>query len=150
MTNIFNKSLKNKIITLVLSLVLICIAAVGALGYFSGKAAIEKQVKAGLLSIAESREQAIAQLLKFRFEEIEILATNKILQDIMEAWNKIEAGEPVERIALKKNTDSFVEIELPEYRQVAPSFYDYIFIGKTGKVYFATDKSIIGKNLSED
>ena len=150
MANIFTKSVKNKIMALVLLVVLICITAVGGLGYFSGRAAIERQIKDNLLAIAESRETAILLLLKFRFEEIEILATNEILQNIVERQNKVEGGETVDRGALKRDTDSFVGTELPEYSQVAPSFYDYRFMGKTGKVYFSTDAQEIGKDLSAD
>lgn len=150
MANIFNDSLKNKITALALLVALVSITAVGSISYVSGKAALEKQIKDSLLSIAESKEQAIILLLKLRLEEIEILAANEILQDIMGAWNKIEMGEPADRLALEKNTNSFIEIELPEYSQVAPSFYDYTFIGKTGKVYFSMNESLIGKNLVEE
>src|SRR3990167_5424412 len=102
MANIFTRSIKNKIISLVLLAVFICITAVGSLSYFLGRAAIERQIKDNLLAIAESRETAILLLLKFRFEEIEILATNEILQNIVERQNKVEGGETVDRGALKR------------------------------------------------
>jgi methyl-accepting chemotaxis protein len=147
--NFITKSLMNKLIVLFLLVGLVPIAIVGYMSYSSGRAALEERVLDKMEAISESRERHIQTLLRLRMEEIDILAANEIVQTIVESWNKKEKGETVDVVNLQKEADNFIETELPEFSQITP-FFEYTFIGETGKVYFSTDKSIIGDDLSQD
>ncbi|MDP6685960.1 MAG: methyl-accepting chemotaxis protein [Candidatus Omnitrophota bacterium] len=149
MGNFITKSLMNKLIVLFLLVGLVPIAIVGYMSYSSGRAALEERVLDKMEAISESRERHIQTLLRLRMEEIDILAANEIVQTIVESWNKKEKGETVDVVNLQKEADNFIETELPEFSQITP-FFEYTFIGETGKVYFSTDKSIIGDDLSQD
>ena len=150
MVNIVTKSLKHKIIALALFTSLSTIIIVGVLSYRSGRMALEEAITNDLISIAGSRERAIVLLLRLRMEQIDILAVNVIIQELMGLWNRKEEGQPVDNAALKNRFEDFVQTELPEFNQVAASFYDYTFIGEKGKVYFSTDESLVGKDFSQD
>lgn len=149
MANIITRSLKSKLIVLFLLVSLVPIAIIGYVSYSSGKATIQKQFLDNLTAIAKSRENNVLTHLRRRMEQIEILAANELVQTLIEGWNKKEKGETVDEAALQKKADNFIEVELPEYHDIT-TFYDYTFIGESGKVYFSTDKSIVGEDMSGD
>ncbi len=149
MTNIFKNSLKGKLIVLLLMVSVVVILSVGILAYFSSQNALKNSLLDNLVSIAQSRESHLTSILKLRLEQVDILAANELLQDLTEDINRKEKGEKVNEVSLQKDIISFFETEIPEYARVSP-FYDFIFLSKTGKVYIASDKELVGQDFSGD
>lgn len=134
---------------LFLAVSLVPIAVLGYISYSSGKAALQGRIFDKMSAIAESKDGNVRMFLQLRGEEMEILAANETIQILMTWMNKKEKGESVDEAALQKVAVNFIEIELPEFSDITP-FFEYIFIGENGKVYFSTDKSIVGGDLSKD
>jgi PAS domain S-box-containing protein len=124
-------------------------ATIGTLSYYLCGKALKEQLLKSLTSIAESREAAVLGLLEFRLQHLEVLAANEVIQNLMQGWNKREQGEEVKEMYLKQMAKSFFDTELVEFSTIT-GFFDYIFIGKSGKVYYSTDKSLIGADFSKD
>lgn len=145
----FKKSISAKLVLLFLLISFSSIAIVSALSYYSSSRALKAQLLNNLVSIAESREAAILNFLKLHIQLLEVLAANEPLQNLMEEFNRKEQGEKIDETALQQRMRGFLETELPEFVNVT-GFYDYICIGKRGKVYLATERSLIGADYSKD
>ncbi|MDO8140662.1 MAG: hypothetical protein Q6358_04110, partial [Candidatus Brocadiales bacterium] len=64
MANFISKSLKGKLILLLLAVSLVPIAIIGYMSYLSGKTTIQRQFLDSLTTIVESKETAITLYLK--------------------------------------------------------------------------------------
>ncbi len=148
-SGIFKNSLKKKLIILLLGISLVVVLSVGILTYFSAQKALKNTFFDNLKTIAQSRESHLQSILRLRLEQVDILGTNELLQEIIEDFNRKEKGEKIDEISLQKRVSSFTETELPEYIQVSP-FYDFIFLSKIGKVSLAFEKELIGQDFSGD
>lgn len=143
------KSIKAKLIWLFLLISLVVTATVGTLGYYFCGMALKEQLLNSLTSVAESREAAVLWLLKFRLQLLEVLAANEALQSLVHERNKQEQGEKIDGMRLERQVKSFFETELVEFG-TATDFFDYLIIGKSGKVYYSGDKSLIGADFSKE
>ncbi len=147
MNNFISKSLMGKLIIMFLLVSIVPVALVGYISYSSAKSSMEQQFYEGLTAVVESREAHIVTFLQMHIAQIEILASNETVQDLLGNWNKRARGDRIDAATLKKESDNFTGIELPEFSEIT-DFYEYYFIGETGKIYFSTDKSAIGDDMS--
>lgn len=149
MVFVFCKTLARTLIILFLAVSLVPIVIIGYFSYDSGKKAMKEKLIDKMLIIAQSRETHILTLLKLREEEIRILATNEKIQTLVNDWNKKERGESIDEVALQREASHVIKIDLQEFSKLT-SFFEYTFVGETGRVYFSTDQSITGSDISKD
>lgn len=143
-------SLKSKIIAGSLFVAFLSIGVLSIISYQAGKSAIAHGVERGLGTTASSRETALAVLMKLRLEQIEIFAANEGLQTLVEQWNYLESGADLDQAVLEEASEHFMKIEFVEYGRIVKVFYDYLVLGKSGKVLLSSNPSLVGKDLSSD
>ncbi len=152
--NLFGRSLLNKLVAVLLAASLGPILAIGVLSYISARNSMRQQFLDHYTSIAQSKEDAIVLLLKLRTQQVEILSTNEIVVNLIDLRNKAEgraAGgdDAFLQETLRLEAENFIAEELPRFSNITP-FYEYVFIGQNGIVYFSTDRSLVGQDFSRE
>src|SRR3990167_3905641 len=84
MANFITKSLKSKLILLLLAVSLVPIAIVGYMSYLSGKTTIQKQFLDSLTTIVESRETSIILYLKTKAGKVQDFSSDGLIRDSLE------------------------------------------------------------------
>ena len=152
MKNPFARSLNTELIALFVTVSVISIVSVAVLSFIASQNALEVRITEQLESEAKHRTQTLKYVWNLRLDEIKILAANQIIQNMLSESNKKEKGEIVDESALKKMVDNFIKQEWPEFTSSTGDehFYDLVIIDKSGKVISSTDKSVEGKDFSQD
>ncbi|HNV86901.1 MAG TPA: methyl-accepting chemotaxis protein [Candidatus Omnitrophota bacterium] len=148
MKNILTHSLKGKLIVLLLAVSLISIAIVGGASFLISKAELQKEVLDALSSVAQAKERGILTLLQWRMNQVEAFGQQDTVQEFMQLMAQKERGEPVDGQRLSEILRS-LQLNLEEFNQLV-SFFEMTFVGNSGKVYYSTNPSLAGSDLSSD
>ena len=143
MANFISKSLKSKLILLLLAVSLIPIAFVGYMSYLSGKTTIQKQFLDSLTTIVESRETSIILYLKTKSGKVQDFSSDGLIRDSLEKIN--QKGPDTKRLS-----DDLNKHLLENKKPLDPDCYDISILNLDGKVVAATNKDKIGSDKSND
>jgi len=137
----FTKSLNAKLITLFVIISVVSIVATGTLSFKAAEDALRERIDAQLQNEAKYRAGLIENIWNLRVEQVQLLASNQQVKNILKEPNK-KIGEEI------INTQELEKTMLPISED--PNFQDLKIIDKNGKVISAADRSTIGKDLSQD
>jgi PAS domain S-box-containing protein len=141
-------SINSKIIALSLILSLAALITVSIMSFIAANNLLKERVKDQLISESTGRGSAIRSLIETRIQQIRLLATNEIIQNIV--------LQPYQN----KTIDKDLQIYQKDFQREIESFQKVLgksailenvkVIGGNGKVLISTDPSEIGKNYSDD
>jgi methyl-accepting chemotaxis protein len=143
MINFIAKSIKTKLIALILIVVFFSVGIVGYVSYFGGKVALEKQFKNNFTAIAESREYAVALYLNSKKGRVLDFASDGFIRDVVE---KVSKKDPNSVQLLEELYFHLTENKKP----LDPEIYEVFIVDLDGKILSSTDKQFIGVDRSED
>ena len=143
MANFISKSLKGKLILLLLAVSLVPIAIVGYMSYLSGKTTIQKQSLDSLTTIVESRETSIILYLKTKAGKVQDFSSDGLIRDSLEKIN--QKGPDTKRLS-----DDLNKHLLENKKPLDPDCCDISILNLEGKVAASTDKGKIGGDKSDD
>src|SRR3972149_563994 len=143
MANFISKSLKSKLILLLLAVSLIPIAFVGYMSYLSGKTTIQKQFLDSLTTIVESRETSIILYLKTKAGKVQDFSSDGLIRDGLEKIN--QKGPDTKRLS-----DDLNKHLLENKKPLDPDCCDISILNLEGRVAASTDKGKIGGDKSDD
>lgn len=143
MANFISKSLKGKLILLLLAVSLVPIAIVGYMSYLSGKTTIQKQSLDSLTTIVESRETSIILYLKTKAGKVQDFSSDGLIRDSLEKIN--QKGPDTKRLS-----DDLNKHLLENKKPLDPDCYDISILNLEGKVVASTNKDTIGSDKSDD
>ena len=143
MANFISKSLKGKLILLLLTVSLVPIAIIGYMSYLSGKTTIQRQFLDSLTTIVESKETAITLYLKSKTGKVLDFSSDGLIRDSLE---KINQKSP----DTKRLSEDLNKHILENKKPLDPDCYDISILNLDGKVVTSTDKDKIGSDKSND
>ncbi len=143
MANFITRSLRSKLILLLLGVSLIPIAFVGYMSYLSGKTTIQKQFQNSLTTIVESRETSIILYLKTKAGKVQDFSSDGLIRDSLE---KINQKVP----DTKRLSDDLNKHLLENKKPLDPDCCDISILNLEGRVAASTDKGKIGGDKSDD
>ncbi|HHT9138803.1 MAG TPA: methyl-accepting chemotaxis protein [Candidatus Wunengus sp. YC60] len=143
MANFISKSLKGKLILLLLAVSLVPIAIIGYMSYLSGKTTIQRQFLDSLTTIVESKETAITLYLKSKTGKVLDFSSDGLIRDSLE---KINQKSP----DTKRLSEDLNKHILENKKPLDPDCYDISILNLDGKVVTSTDKDKIGSDKSND
>ncbi len=149
MNKVINTNLMTKLMFIFVIVSLVPIVIVGVTNYISAKNTLKKQFLAHHQSIAQAKENSVALLMSMRMEQIEILAGDEVVQNLVNIWNTNRGQESMFVEVMAGEARNFIEFELPKFSDITP-FYEYSFLGNTGEVYFSTNPDMVGKDFSSE
>lgn len=135
----FTKSLNVKLVALFVIISVISIVTTGALSFSAAQDALRERIDAQLQNEAKYRASLIENIWSLRVEQVQLLASNQQIKNVLKETTKIGVANNTQELEkttslISKNSD----------------FYDLKIIYENGRVIFATDKTMIGKDLSKD
>jgi methyl-accepting chemotaxis protein len=143
MANFITRSLKSKLILLLLAVSIVPIAIVGYMSYLSGKTTIQKQFQNSLTTIVESRETSIILYLKTKAGKVQDFSSDGLIRDSLE---KINQKCP----DTKKLSDDLSRHLIENKKPLDPDCVDISVLNLEGKVIASTDKDKTGSDKSSD
>ena len=105
-----------------------------------------------LQTTVSGRAAALELLIKLRIQQIQTIASTFIVQEYMDYFDKRQTI-PIDNSELEKPLTSNLEKLLSNLQATTggqTGFFDFKLIGHSGKVYYSTDQSLIGKDFSEN
>ncbi len=142
MANFISRSLKGKLILLLLAVSLVPIAIVGYLSYLSGKKTMQKQFFNSLTTIVESKETSIVYYLKTKAGKVHDFSSDGLIRDYLE---KINQKVP----DVKRLSEDLCKHLLENKKPLDPDCYDISVLNTEGRVAASTDKDCIGSDRSK-
>lgn len=137
----FTKSLNAKLITLFIVISVVSIITTGALSLKAAEDALRERIDAQLQNEAKYRASLIENLWSLRVEQVQLLASNQQVKNILKESNKQIGQEVINTQDLEKTIPPSTEDS---------NFYDLKIVDKDGKIVSATNSSLIGKDLSQN
>lgn len=137
----FTKSLNAKLMTLFIVISVVSIITTGALSLKAAEDALRERIDAQLQNEAKYRANLIENLWSLRVEQVQLLASNQQVKNILKESNKQIGQEFINTQDLEKTIPPSTEDS---------NFYDLKIVDKDGKIISATNSSLVGKDLSKN
>ncbi|HKU48765.1 MAG TPA: hypothetical protein VJP79_02335, partial [Nitrososphaera sp.] len=132
-------SIKSKIILVSLFLSLATLFTISMLSYVTADSLIEQRVHSQLASESSGRGSAISLLIDSRIQQVELLAANTDIREIVSAIASRTPGD-IGMGAYQTQFDS----DIQEFRRVAGDslvLYDVTLVGRDGKVLISSNET---------
>ncbi|MBI2471898.1 MAG: methyl-accepting chemotaxis protein [Planctomycetes bacterium] len=137
------KSLKGKLILLLLAVSLVPIAIVGYMSYLSGKATIQRQSLDNLTALVKAKETSILLYLRGKAGKVQDFSSDGLIRDTLEKIN--QKGPDTKRLF-----DDLNKHLLENKKPLDPDCYDISILNLEGKITASTDKDKIGSDKAND
>jgi methyl-accepting chemotaxis protein len=132
------RSLNKKLITLFLAVSMIPLVAVSVISYSDSKAALEKQAFDQLHTLANDRGAALYKIDNLRKQQMAQITSLTAITDVV--TGKTKNFDQIEALFLNIQQNTGGQNGYQNFKLVSPE----------GIVIYAQDKSLIGKDLSDD
>ncbi len=146
MLSVLTHSLNRKLIALFIAMSVVPMASLAAVSFNASQNAMSGMVADQVQSLAVSRAQAIKILNEMRVQQASTFAAGQTVQDLFETYSA--AGGSSTDKALSTLTQEFSEFNMATGGE--DGFYRMKMVSKEGTVFFSTDSSEVGKNISQD
>lgn len=134
-------SLDKKLIFLVMVASIIALSTTAFLSFTFSQEILKERISDQLLSESELRGNAIRNIFDTRIKDAQILATNPMIQTLVEELNQYQ-NEPDFKSFTKEKRSAFL-IEIKTFRELVGysiGFFDVKIIGNQGMVHFSLGK----------
>jgi signal transduction histidine kinase len=141
MKELVTQSLNVKIVT---AFVIISIVSILTVAFFSFTAAenlLKNRITSQLLNEAKYRAEIIKHIWSLRVEQTQALASSEKIKSILQKSNMTSSAQNSNQQDLEDDIQPILEDS---------NLSDLIIINKNGKVILATNKNLVGTNLSQD
>src|SRR5574337_113448 len=143
---IFKKSLNTKLITMFMIVSMVSLTTVSVISYFSATDSIKTKMTTQLTSLAHDKAVALEQLYSMKIIELEgtMMLTNE--ENMVEDSN---AGKDITPDQIKVADSDTTQLDALTGGG-DKGFHNTMILNKNGIVVWANDKSLIGKDMSQD
>lgn len=150
---ILNLNLNRKLIVFFMLVSMIPFATISLISYFDSQEQLYKIQEQQISSTIRDRERALQQIDVLRTQQLAGMATNAVVQVAIEEYNTMEnGGKPANKAELEAQIADFKTdmIEFQEATGGDSGFKNLKFVGAKGTIYFASDPTVEGANISSD
>src|SRR5574337_405606 len=143
---IFKKSLNTKLIAMFMIVSMVSLTTVSVISYFSATDSIKTKMTTQLTSLAHDKAVALEQLYSMKIIELEgtMMLTNE--ENMVEDSN---AGKDITPDQIKVADSDTTQLDALTGGG-DKGFHNTMILNKNGIVVWANDKSLIGKDMSQD
>jgi len=136
----FYNSLSGRLLAALAIVALLAVGGLGLADYFNKRAALEMQVKAQLVSIADLKKEQIISWLEERRADVRMLAVNKLNQDHL-----TQILSPQVSPTRKAEFTDFLTDNLIGLQQSRVGYTDISFVDAQGTVIVSTEPEQVGQ-----
>lgn len=145
----FRKSIGAKLWRWFLWISLLPALIVGYLSYSNARANLQEAIINRLTLTAVEKESGLVDLANSYKRQVDAFSSNQILQTLLQDFNRIQEGKPVDRRGSQDEIEFFLAVEVEEFHRAA-DFSRSLIIGKRGKVFIDTLGPDAGKDYSKE
>lgn len=152
MLDILTRSLNRKLIALFIAMSVVPMASLAVVNFNAAQNSMSSMVSDQVESLAASRAQAIKNLNELRVQEASTFASGETVQNLFAMYSAKESGAAVSESSIR-DASTVMAQKFSEFNKATggeSGFYKMKMVSKQGTVFFSTDSSEVGKNISQD
>lgn len=152
MRNPLTRSLNGKLVALFIAMSIVPMVLLAVLNFNAAQNALTAKIADETKSLAESRAQAVNSLNDRRIEQARTFATAKVVQDAVELNHEKQKGASVDEADLEEAYNA-IEGEFEKFNEATgkeKGFYKFSLISTDGMIFLSSDRSEVGRDMSQD